>query len=318
MKMTRQPHDQYSKEALLEILAFFGGKSEAQRFIHPKEVYYADICFEPPPTLSKTDLKKVGVLGNMITTPCLIEYFWTPPTQMETRLCLMKLFSWHGDILREAKRKKKEMDEKNPQQVKNLQEVLPKVLPKLWILTTSASQEFLASFYVKASQPKWCKGFYFFGEAMNTGIVVIDELPETLETVWLRILGTDKTQQKAIETFATLKDKGLLLNNVLDVFYKWHEDTKAQDDLTTEDKELLMTLSPAYEKSRMQAILQGRLETQRVFVKSWLQSRFGEIDKALSPVVESLVQLPPEESTRLLPKLSREELLARFGSKKSQ
>jgi len=74
-----------------------------------------------------------------------------------------------------------------------------------------------------------------------------------------------------------------------------------------------MTLSPAYEKSRLQAIRQ----TQRVFVKSWLQSRFGEIDKALSPVVESLVQLPPEESTRLLPKLSREELLARFGKKNS-
>ncbi|OQY44449.1 MAG: hypothetical protein B6247_30230 [Candidatus Parabeggiatoa sp. nov. 2] len=79
-----------------------------------------------------------------------------------------------------------------------------------------------------------------------------------------------------------------------------------------------MILSPAYEKSRNQAMLQGRLETQRVFVKSWLQSRFGEIDKALSQVVESLVQLPPEESTRLLPKLFREELLARFGKKKSQ
>ena len=143
MKMTRQPHDQYSKEALLEILAFFGGKSEAQRFIHPKEVYYADISFEPPPTLTKTDLEKVGVLGDMIATPCLIEYFWTPPTQMETRLCLMKLFSWHGDILREAKRKQKEI------KAKNLQQLLPKVLPKLWILTTSASQEFLASFDFK-------------------------------------------------------------------------------------------------------------------------------------------------------------------------
>jgi len=46
MKMTRQPHDQYSKEALLEILAFFWGKYESQRPIHPKEVYYADISFE--------------------------------------------------------------------------------------------------------------------------------------------------------------------------------------------------------------------------------------------------------------------------------
>jgi len=40
---------------------------------------YLNPSFEPPPTLSKTELKKVGVLGDMIATPCLIEYFWTPP-----------------------------------------------------------------------------------------------------------------------------------------------------------------------------------------------------------------------------------------------
>ena len=153
---------------------------------------------------------------------------------------------------------------------------------------------------------------------MNTGIVVIDELPETLETVWLRIFGKGKTQQKAIETLATLEDREPLLDNVLDVFHKWHEDTKAQDNLTPEDKELLMILSPAYEKSRTQAILQGRLESQRVFVKSWLESRFGDIDSALSPVVELLAKLPPEESTRLLPKMSRDELLARFGQEESK
>jgi hypothetical protein len=321
MKMTRQPHDQYSKEALLEILAFFGGKSEAQRFIHPKEVYYADISFEPPPTLMKKDLKKVGILGDMITTPCLIEYFWTPPTQMETRLCIMKLFSWHGDLFREAKKKQKEI------KARNVQQLLPEVLPKLWILTTSISQAFLASFDFKPHQSEWCKGVYFLsGEAMNTGIVVIDELPETLDTVWLRIFGKGVTQKKAIETLATLEDQAPLLDNVLDVFHKWHEDTKAQGDLTPEEKELLMILSPAYEKSRTQAIVegvikgqeQGRLESQRIFVKSWLESRFGEIDSRLSSVVELLAKLPAEESTRLLPKLSREELLARFGQQDSK
>ncbi|EDN69004.1 conserved hypothetical protein [Beggiatoa sp. PS] len=322
MKMTRQPYDQYSKEALLEILAFFGGKSEAQRPIHPKEIYYADISFEPPPTLSKNKLKKVGVLGDMIATPCLIEYFWTPPTQIETCLCLMKLFSWHGDLLREAKRKKKEMEKKNPSKVKHLQEVLPKVLPKLWILTTSAPKPYLEDFEVKSRQPEWCKGFYFLSKALNTGIIAIDQLPETNETVWLRILGKGQTQLQAVETLATLDDHGPLFQNVFDVFYKWHEDTKAQDHLTPEDKELLMILSPAYEKSRTQALLegmlQGRLESQRVFVKSWLESRFGEIDNTLSPVIELLAQLPPEESTRLLPKLSREELVARFGKKESE
>jgi hypothetical protein len=305
MKMTRQPHDQYSKEALLEILAFFGGKSEAQRPIHPKEVYYADISFEPPPTLSKTDLEKVGVLGDMIATPCLIEYFWTPPTQIETCLCLMKLFSWYGDLLREAKRKQKEIE------AKNLQPVLPKVLPKLWLLTTSASKAFLASFDFKPRQSSLCEGFYFVGEAMNTGIVVIDELPDTLETVWLRIFGKGDTQQRAIKTLATLEDKGPLLDNVLDVFHKWHEDTKAQDHLTPEDKELLMILSPAYEKSRNQAMLQGHLEERYSVVENLLKLRFG-VDETLSQLVKPLVLMSQEKSLRLLMQCSRQELLAQF------
>jgi hypothetical protein len=132
MKMTRQPHDQYSKEALLEILAFFGGKSEAQRFLH-----------------------------------------------------------------------------------------------------------------------------------------------------------------QAVETLVALSDQGPLFRNVFDVFHKWHEDTKTQENLTPEDKELLMVLSPAYEKSRTQALLegmlqgreqgkqQGCLDERQFYVENLLKLRFG-IDEALS------------------------------------
>ena len=310
--MTRQPHDQYSKECLIEILKYFDGRYEAQRPIHPKEVYYADISFEPAPTISTDDLKKIGILGNIISSPCLIEYFWTPPTRPEICLCLMKLFSWYGDLLREANRNKEPLDENK--------------LPRLWILTTSIPDSLLKRFDVKTRQAGWCKGFHFFGEAMNTGIVAIDRLPETLETVWMRIFGKGKIQQKAIKTFATLKYKGPLLDNVLDIFHKWHEDTKAQDHLTPEDEELLMILSPAYEKSRTQALLegmlrgqkqgvqQGHLEERHSVVEKMLKLRFG-VDETLSQVIEPLVQLPQEESLRLLMQASRYKLLERLGKK---
>ncbi len=88
-----------------------------------------------------------------------------------------------------------------------------------------------------------------------------------------------------------------------------------------------MNLSPAYlqwrEETLQEGVKQGVKEgvkkgvkqAQRVFVKSWLRARFGKIDRVLSRVVEPLVQLPLEESARLLPHLSRDELLARFGKK---
>ncbi len=76
-----------------------------------------------------------------------------------------------------------------------------------------------------------------------------------------------------------------------------------------------MNLSPAYLEWREETLQEGVKQAQRIFVKSLLSSRFGKIDKVLSPVIESLVQLPPEESARLLPRLSREELLEKFCKK---
>ncbi len=76
-----------------------------------------------------------------------------------------------------------------------------------------------------------------------------------------------------------------------------------------------MNLSPAYMQWREETLQEGVKKAPRVFVKSWLRARFCKIDRVLSRVVEPLVQLPLEESARLLPRLSREELLARFGNK---
>ncbi len=101
----------------------------------------------------------------------------------------------------------------------------------------------------------------------------------------------------------------------IELLSTWHINIETQNKLTTDDKKLLMNLSPAYMQWREETLQEGRFETQRVFVKSWLIFRFGKIDRVLSRVVEPLVQLPPEKSARLLPRLSRDELLAKFGKK---
>ena len=50
-------------------------------------------------------------------------------------------------------------------------------------------------------------------------------------------------------------------------------------------------------------------------VGNLLRLRFESVDEELSQVIEPLLKLPPEEYSRLLLQLSREELLARFGIK---
>ncbi|MEH2117794.1 hypothetical protein [Nostoc sp.] len=91
-----------------------------------------------------------------------------------------------------------------------------------------------------------------------------------------------------------------------------------QTELTKDDQELIMNLTQAYEEARAAAVQEGveqgvQLERRQV-VENLLKFRFGEVDELLSRVIDSLLQLTPEEFTPLCLELSREDLLARFSS----
>ncbi len=294
--MIRQKHDQFSKQYLGDLL-----EPDGQVYLN-YEIQgvsrYADIYFTPT-----TVHQNLGLLTQMTTKACLLEPFRKQPSKVEIRQCMLKLFALHGELIRQA----------NKNTPKNS---LPEnALPSLWIITTSASDNLLNFFEARLKLPQWGEGVYFLNQGLRSAIVVADRLPTTPDTLWLRILGKEKTQQQAIDEIMAFPKGNALRSNVLELLSTWHINLETKNRLTTDDKELLMNLSPAYEKWREETLQQGVKQAQRVFVKSWLRSRFGKIDKVLSPVVEPLVQLPLEESARLLPRLSREELLARFGKK---
>ena len=74
---------------------------------------------------------------------------------------------------------------------------------------------------------------------------------------------------------------------------------------------MIMNLSQAYLEWR-EATLQQ--DERREVVENLLRVRFGSLDADLERVIEPLLQLPPQEYSRLLLQLSREELLRRFGN----
>ena len=73
-----------------------------------------------------------------------------------------------------------------------------------------------------------------------------------------------------------------------------------------------MKLSPLYLQWQEEALREG----MRLMLESMLEVQFGEIDEALSQIIEPLSQLPAKESTQLIWQLSREELLAQFSEQK--
>jgi len=306
--MIRQKHDQFSKQYLGDLLEPDGQvrlNYEIQGVSR-----FADVYFTPT-----TVHQHLGLLTQMTTKACLLEPFRKQPSKMEIRQCMLKLFALHGELVRQANKNVPEKSKKSS---------LPEnALPRLWIITTSALDNLLNFFEAKPKSSPWGKGVYFLNQWVKSAIVVTDRLPITPKTLWLRILGKGKTQQQAIDEIMALPTGDALRSNVLELLSIWHINLETKNRLTTDEKELVMNLSPAYVKWRdetlqegvKQGVKKGVKKAQRVFVKSVLISRFGKIDRVLSRVVEPLVQLPLEESARLLPRLSREELLARFGKK---
>jgi len=295
--MTRQPHDQFAKQYLAELLAPLGRVETSRDVV--SEVRQVDVWFVPAPSPS-TERQNLGLLGQMASTACLFEPFRNAPTPVEVRNCLLKLYSLHGELLRKVRREQNSLSEDD--------------LPRLWILSPSCSARLLDGFGTKLDESgNWVEGIYFLPEFQKAALVAINQLPVTEDTLWLRVLGKRGTQQQAIDELLALPKENPFRRNILEILANWRINVNESENLSEEDRELLMNLSPAYQRWRQETLQEGRLEGQRQMVENFLSVRFGSLDEELSGAIAPMLQLPPEELTRLLFNLSREELLVWFG-----
>ena len=245
----------------------------------------------------------MGLLGKIAQKSCFIEVFWNQPNPQQVRSCLVKLYLKYNELYNQAKNQNQPPPEE-------------KELPSLWVITTSASDELTKGFKAENVSP-WCQGVYLFGEFYKTAIVAINQLPTTPETLWLRILGKGKIRQTAIEKIIALPESHPLRNDVLKLIYDYLKKIEGKSQKTEEDEELIMGLSPAYyqweketiEKAKKEGMHQERLG----MVENLLKVRFGEIDESLAQVIEPLVQLSQEESSYLIIKYPREDLLTKLS-----
>ena len=96
------------------------------------DVYFRPTSPEMPPEL--------GLLGRLVQTPCLLEPHRNPVTIEGILACLSKLFTVREQLQREAQR--------------NQQPLLAENIPRLWILTPTASQRIITAFSGQLN-PDW-------------------------------------------------------------------------------------------------------------------------------------------------------------------
>ena len=274
--MSQFPHDDFAKNFLDSLLSPYGSVQSSYKI--SSEVRYVDIYFQPQ--IDNCHLESLGLLAQFVRESIVIEPFRNSVTVMQINSCMSKLFDLHLTLVKEAKKQKQSEPDNDK-------------LPKLWILTPTFSDRLLESVGAKLDVEGGGEGIYVMPSGLKTGIVVIHQLPQTPETLWFRLLGKGKVQERAIAEVAALPMNHPCRDNVLDLLGNLRVTLEAKVNIEPEDRELIMQLLPLYlEKIQAAERVGGQKEAQTLILRL-LNRRIGilPLDLELQVKALSLTQL---------------------------
>jgi hypothetical protein len=269
--MTQSPFDQLAKQYLEDFLTPIGAVE--RQYEIPGETKYVDVWFTPnlPITASIDDL---GLLREIAKSPALIEPYSNPPSRDDLDACLLKRL-W----IKEDERRKRG-DDPYPESEQ----------PMLWVLASRISRPLLKDFF--ARKTRRVAGLYTLGPGQRTMLVAIDQLPQTPNTLWLRILGRGETQAEAIAELALLPRDHPRRDGILRLFAAW----KVRIDLDEVQEFLQQEVAMAYpqvfldweEATRQDGIAIGEERAKRELVLRLLNRRCGELMPAVRSRIDGL------------------------------
>ena len=284
--MTRFIHDKFAKDYLEELLKDYGEVKASEKV--SGEIKEIDVLFTPAKQQT-SKLQILGLLGRLAENPAIIEPYRNPASSDEICDCILKLLEVKASLRREAKANKIKLQESE--------------IPKLWILTPTISETRLSSFGT-IQKEDWLSGVHFLADALRTAIVAIHQLPQTQETLWLRLLGRGSVQSQAIIELQALPLDHPYQKATLELVYNLRENLRVNQELETDDRELIMRLEPLYQRNREQAKEEGRQEGkqegkqegEKNLILRLLHRRIGEIDSLL---IERIIELSIEQLENL-------------------
>ncbi|MGI0494311.1 hypothetical protein ACN4EG_21195 [Alkalinema pantanalense CENA528] len=293
--MTQKPHDTFVKQYLYGLLDPLGEEVEISREVPPITQRQVDLWFKPKPEppISRDEF---GLLGRMVSYPCLIEPFRNPAPIKEIKGCLNKLLTIQADLEREAKKQKQKFQDGD--------------LPWLWICVPTASEKVLTSFGALL-KPGWGDGVFFLPESLQTAIVVIHQLPTTPETLWLRLLGRDSVQRRAVEELLAMPQTWMQLH-ALEALAQLQILLRSRQNVNKSEEELIMQLSPVYQKWLETTQQEARQAAKQEEVERLLQQRYGAMTPDLAQVMPVLLEMGPLERAQMVLQLTQDELVAQL------
>lgn len=216
------------------------------------EAQYADLRHEPDPDRSAAR-ERLGLLGRLAATPCLIEAYSQAVDFGELRACVAKHLAWWRSRVRDARNDNRKRSERG-------EPARPFVEPALWIITAGAPVALLAELAVVPA-PDWPAGVYLLGgSALRVGIVVASELTRDTTTLLVRVMAAGPLLSQAVRELNALPVDAyerVVVEPVLLELYRALDD---KPNRTPDDEEFMMVMYKTWEEHRTEGRLEGRTE----------------------------------------------------------
>jgi hypothetical protein len=212
------------------------------------ETLAADLCHEPDPT-RETERARLGLLGRLTASLCLLELYGHTPGAGECQACLTK----HMVFCQERKRHYRQA---KAQAKKTGQQIKPFVKPFLWIIAAGRPTGMLKELRLEPASG-WPEGVYLHdGKLYRVGIVVASELPGDRSTLLVRLMAAGPLLAQAITELAALPADAPERAVAEPILLDFQQMLRQQPRRSRKEQEFVMTMQHTWEYARTE----GRAE----------------------------------------------------------
>lgn len=277
----RNRFDQLGKELALKALQRVG-VTDAQYALNA-ETAFADLRHEPG-LGAERERQQLGLLGELVRMPCLIELYSQAPGANELRGCLAKHIAYMQERARAAR-----CGGRPPDPV------------WIWIVSAGVPRTLLSELAFRPMAGERRGVYVLEGDVRRIGIrlglVVASELPVDTSTLLVRIMAGGRQLVTAVREVAALPvtayERIVAEPVLLDFQHTLERDTSQLDP---EEREFIMVMHKSWEDARAE----GRAEARADTLRRLLVLKFGEV----SPDLEGRIRTAsPEEIDRFLERI---------------
>ena len=187
--------------------------------------------------------------------------------------------------------------------------------PRLWIISAGRPETVLTRYEMRRMDvvnggagmardgDGWLSGFWQAADGHALHVMVLRDLPETPDTLLLRLLGTGKTHRRAIGELVTLPEDSwqYLLAMPLLLAFRFHVPPGLYDD-SEDDMQYTETLERLYarweQRVKRQGLEQGRELAMRSNIIDLYEVRFGSMPEDTRTALARIQD--PDELRRIL------------------